>query len=74
MKTVNNKTISIKKRNWIPGTRKTVYQYDPNLELIAVYDSVAEATRFTGIHKNTISNSIKEKHKSLFFIWSDKLL
>jgi hypothetical protein len=73
MKTVN-KTISIKKRNWIPGTKKTVYQYDPNLELIAIYDSITEAAKFTGVNNGTITRNIKGENKCPFFIWSDKLL
>jgi hypothetical protein len=74
MKTVNNKTISGKERNWIPGPRKTVYQYDPNLELIAIYNSITEAAKFTGVNNGTIRRNIKGENKCSFFIWSDKLL
>lgn len=80
MKTTNNKTtkkLSVKKKkkeNCVSGTKKKVYQYDPNLELIAIYDSIAEAARFVGVDPGTIRRNIKEENKSRFYIWSGKLL
>lgn len=74
MNTIKNKTLSIKGKKWVSKNKKTIYQYDINSELIAIYDSIEEAAKFTGLNRTTITRNIQKENSSVFYIWSDKLL
>jgi predicted GIY-YIG superfamily endonuclease len=53
---------------------KTIYQYDKNKILIAVYDSIQNAVKATGYNRITIRRNIQNISSSNLFIWTDKPL
>jgi len=54
------------------GNPKRIYQYDKNNNLIAVYESIQEATKTTGFNRTTIRRNIQGISSSRSFIWTDK--
>tara|TARA_R110000868_G_C10790571_1_gene756268 strand:- start:467 stop:1042 length:576 start_codon:yes stop_codon:yes gene_type:complete len=56
------------------GPSKTIYQYDTNKILIAVYKSIQDAVKATGYNRTTIRRNIQSISSSKLFIWTDKPL
>lgn len=56
------------------GSPKTIYQYDKTNNLIAVYKSIKDASKATGLNRTTIRRNIKNISSSKLFTWTDKPL
>ena len=56
------------------GKPKTIYQYNKENNLIAVYKSIEEAVKATKFNRVTIRRNIQGISSSKSFIWTDKPL
>lgn len=56
------------------GIPKKIYQYNKNKELIAVFNSIQDVVRATGLNRTTIRRNIQGISSSKSFIWTDKPL
>lgn len=56
------------------GTKKTIYQYNKDKQLITIYKSIQEATLATNVNRVTIRRNIQGISSSKSFIWTDKPL
>jgi hypothetical protein len=69
-----NKGKSHGKGNGGGGNPKKVYQYNKDKQLIAVYKSIQEVVKATGLNRTTIRRNIQGISSSKSFIWTDKPL
>jgi hypothetical protein len=63
-----------RKSNCGGGKPKTIYQYNKDNELIAVYKSIQEVVKATNINRSTIRRNIQGISSSKLFIWTDEPL
>ena len=73
VRSINQK--SYKKRHPVNLQKKKVYVYDKEMNFLNVYNSLVDASKDLGYHKNTISNFLRGKKncKKYIFKYEDVL-